>query len=232
VLSGGSTPEATYSLLAEPDWRAAIDWSRAHVFFTDERFVPPGDDRNNYAMARRTLLSRVPVPPLQVFPVPTQARTAAVVAERYGVELARFFHAEAAGETPPKFDLILLGLGEDGHTASLFPGSPALDEGRAWVTWSKPGTVPPLVDRITMTYPVLNAARHVAFLVAGAEKAPALRDVLEGDLCRDCRPAAGVRPVEGSVTWFVDEKAARLLTRSDDVGKGVHEQPNPGRSRG
>ncbi len=207
----------TYTLLSQPDRAVEIAWPKTCVFFGDERFVPPGHAHSNYALARRTLLSRVPVLALQVFPVPTQAKTAAEAAARYDAELARFFSAEAERGEPPRFDLILLGLGEDGHTASLFPGAPALGVEDAWVTWSRPGSLPPPVDRITMTYPVLNAARRVVFLAAGANKAEALRDILEGHAVRDDRPAAGVQPADGTVTWLVDEEAARLLTRRRDT---------------
>ena len=221
ALAGGSTPEKTYTLLAEPDRRDAIAWEKTYVFFGDERFVPPGHADSNYEMAGRTLLSRVSVPRSHVFPVPTEARTVAEAAAEYGLELARFFGTAAGGDSPPRFDLVLLGLGEDGHTASLFPGSPALDVKDAWATWSQPGTLPPRVDRITLGYPVLNAARQVAFLVAGKKKATALRDVLEGNATRHDRPAAGVQPTDGTVTWLVDANAAGLLARTSGVKETV-----------
>ena len=214
VLSGGATPEKTYKLLAEPAWSTAFDWSKTYIFFGDERFVRSGDVRSNYRMARNALLIRVPVPPSQVFPIPTQASAAAEVAAKYAAELARFFSPDADQKAPPRFDLILLGLGEDGHTASLFPGAPALRADDVWVTWSRPGALPPPVDRITLTYPVLNAARHVVFLVSGVKKAAALRDVLEGEATREDRPAGGVRPTDGTLTWLVDEEAAKLLQSS------------------
>jgi len=213
VLAGGSTPEKTYGALAEPDRARAVDWSKTFVFFGDERLVPPDHAWSNFAMAHRTLLAQAPVPASHVFAVPTVGNTAAEAAAAYAETLRRFFSA-TANDPPPRFDLILLGLGEDGHTASLFPGSPALRGDDAWVTCSPPGTLPPPVDRVTMTYPVLNAARHVAFLVAGQGKAAALRDVFEGRASRDVRPAVGVRPEHGTVTWLVDEDAATLLCRS------------------
>jgi len=162
-------------------------------------------------MAHRTLLARVPVPAAHVFAVPTVGHTAAEAAAAYAGTLRRFF-AAAASDVPPCFDLILLGMGDDGHTASLFPGAAALRVDDAWVTWSPPGTLAPPVDRVTMTYPVLNAARHVAFLVAGQSKAPALRDVIEGRANRDAQPAAGIRPTRGTLTWLVDDDAASLLS--------------------
>jgi len=213
VLAGGSTPERTYRVLGDTSRAAAIDWSRTVVFVGDERFVPFDDARSTFGMAHRTLLARVPVPSGQVFPIPTTGKSAAEAAEAYANQLARFISREAP-TAPPRFDLVLLGLGEDGHTASLFPGASALSVNDRWVTWSPPGTLPPPVDRVTMTYPVLNAARHVLFLVAGEKKAEALRDVIELDSPPPQRPAAGVRPVAGQLTWLVDEDAARLLSAS------------------
>jgi 6-phosphogluconolactonase len=210
VLSGGSTPEKTYSMLAQPALGADIDWSKTYLFFGDERFVPPDDVRSNYATARRSLLDRVAINDSNVFPVPTWGKSAAECAAAYDDDLAGFF-ATIRNGAPPRFDLILLGMAEDGHTASLFPDSPALEVEDAWVAWTPPGALPPPVERITLTYPVLNAAREVLFLVAGAKKAAALRDVLEGDAPRVQRPAAGVKPTDGSLTWIVDEGAAMLL---------------------
>ena len=142
--------------------------------------------------------------------MPTEAASPAVAAQAYAAELARFFAVDAAGP-PPTLDLVLLGLGDDGHTASLFPGQPALDERRAWVTWSPPGVLPPPVDRVTLSYATLNAARQVLFLVSGRKKAAVLRDVLAGSADPHERPAAGVRPTHGTVTWLVDADAASLL---------------------
>jgi 6-phosphogluconolactonase len=210
ALAGGSTPEATYRLLGEPERLNATPWAKTHLFFGDERFVPPEDQRSNFAMVQRSLLACVPVPRAQVHAVPTTLASAAESAAAYSDELARHFSASDRGV--PRFDLILLGLGEDGHTASLFPHAPALRITNEWVTWTPPGNLPPPVDRITLTYPVLNAGRHVVFLVSGAKKAPALHDVLEGKLLPEQRPAAGVKPYDGTLTWFVDADAAQLLT--------------------
>jgi 6-phosphogluconolactonase len=216
VLSGGSTPEKTYALLAQPDRMVAIDCSKTFVFFGDERMVPPEDPRSSFAMARKAFLDRVGLSDSHVFPISTEGRDAAQAAKTYAECLARFFSASPASG-PPRFDLVLLGLGEDGHTASLFPGAAALDVQDAWVTWSPPGTLPPSVDRVTLTYPVLNAARHVMFLVSGESKAAALRDVLEGHADRRERPAAGVQPADGTVTWLVDRDAAKLVSESYSV---------------
>ncbi len=212
ALAGGSTPKVTYGLMAQPARRIRIDWARTFLFLGDERFVPPDDPSSNFAMVRRTLLAPVPVPARHAFPVPTQLGTAAAAAAAYAATLAEEFAIGDRGG-PPRFDLILLGLGEDGHTASLFPGAASLSVSDRWVAATPPGTLPPPVERITLTFPVLNAARAVVFLVSGASKAEALRDVLEGRPSREERPAVGVRPADGTLTWLVDEAAAGRLTR-------------------
>jgi 6-phosphogluconolactonase len=212
VLSGGSTPEKTYALLAQADRASAIDWPRVYLFFGDERFVPASDPRSNYGMARKNLLARVPIPRTNVFPMPTQVHNASEAAAAYTQQLAEFF-SMSERTIPPRFDLIFLGMGRDGHTASLFPFSDALEVTDAWVTWTSPGIMPPPVDRITLTYPVLNAARQVVFLVSGKDKAVALRDVLQGQAPREDRPASGVQPVDGALIWLIDNQAARLLAQ-------------------
>ena len=213
VLSGGSTPEKTYRLLAARERSAQIDWARTFLFFGDERCVPPEDPASNFGMARRSLLDSVQVPQSNVFPTPTVGVSPAAGAAAYGHTMAQFFAIEPDTFPPPRFDLVLLGLGDDGHTASLFPGKPAVHVADQWVTWSPPGVLPPPVDRITLTFPVLNAARQVVFLVAGEKKAQVLREVLEDNPPADKYPAAGVRPVKGTLTWLIDELAASKLTR-------------------
>jgi 6-phosphogluconolactonase len=224
ALCGGSTPEKTYSSLARPEQSAAIDWSKTYIFFGDERFVPHGDPNSNFRMAQKSLLLHVPIPALHVFPVPTEWSSAAKAAEAYARELSNFFQESEPGrprprQSPrrvagdiPRFDLILLGLGEDGHTASLFPGSAALKVEDALVTWSLPGSLPPPVDRITFTYPLINAARNVMFLATGPQKAAILHDVLEGSAGREIYPAVGVQPHDGRLMWFIDRSAAKSLT--------------------
>lgn len=209
VLAGGSTPRKTYALLAAGEGEANIDWSRTFLFFGDERHVPHDDPKSNYRMAHEALLAIAPIASEQVLPIETSLATADACAEQYAAALVKFFGLPAG--TMPIFDLILLGLGDDGHTASLFPGAPALEVTDRIATWSPPGTLPPPVDRITLTYPALNAARQVMFLVAGANKAEALRDVVEGQAPLEKRPAAGIRPESGSLTWLVDSAAAGLL---------------------
>jgi 6-phosphogluconolactonase len=211
VLTGGSTPENTYILLADPQRPVPIQWSNTYLFLGDERFVDTADPRSNFGMIQRSLLSRISISPSHVFPMPLQMRSAAQAAAEYDKQLCEFF-STSDRTTAPQFDLILLGLGEDGHTASLFPRAHALDVGDVWVTWSPPGTLPPQVDRITLTFPVINAARQVAFLVSGKKKAIVVRDILEGWASREDRPAAGVKPLQGTVRWFIDKDAAQLLT--------------------
>jgi 6-phosphogluconolactonase len=213
VLSGGSTPEKTYRLLAEPERLTAAEWAKVSIFFGDERCVAADDPSSNFGMARRALLERVPVPLSNVFPMAMGETSPSACADAYGGSLARFFATEPDRFPLPRFDLVLLGLGDDGHTASLFPGKPALDVADRWVTWSPPGILPPPVDRITLTFPVLNAARQVLFLVAGEKKANVLREILEDDPPREKYPAAGIRPVGGRLSWIVDEPAASRLAR-------------------
>jgi 6-phosphogluconolactonase len=213
VLSGGSTPERTYSLLAAPPWSNRIDWPRTCLFFGDERFVSPDDPRSNYAMARRSLLSPLSLAADHVFPILTDKKTPAESAAAYAEVLGRFFNLPASAD-PPRFDLILLGLGDDGHTASLFPHARALEEKQAWATWSPPGVLPPPVERVTLTFPVLNAARQVMFLVAGVNKAQPVHKVIGGLASVAEAPAAGVKPERGAVTWLVDAAAASQLNTS------------------
>jgi 6-phosphogluconolactonase len=207
ALAGGATPRRLYALLADPrePWRARVDWSRTHVFFGDERHVHPDDPESNFGMARAALLGKVPVPPGQVHRVQAEDTDAEEAARAYEATLRDVFGL-APGERP-RFDLILLGLGADGHTASLFPGNPALDEQERLVA-------APWVDRlrthrITLTLPVLDAARAVVFLVSGEEKATRVADVLEGPGA--ALPAGRVRPAGGELVWLLDAPAAREL---------------------
>lgn len=204
ALSGGSTPKGLYSLLATDfTLRSSIAWDQAEFFWSDERHVPPDHPESNYRMAQDSLLSRVPVRGDRVHRVRAEQPDASVAAIAYEVEIRRAF--DTYGEIP-RFDLILLGLGADGHTASLFPGTPALDERSRLVTANH---VPSLgADRITMTYPLLNAARRILFVVAGSEKAAAVRAVLQPDPDAPVLPARLVRPEDGKVIWVLDRAAA------------------------
>lgn len=199
ALSGGSTPKAMFEKLAAArDIR--IDWDKIYFFWGDERFVPNSDPQSNYKMTRDALLSHVPAN--HVFPVPF-AETPALAAEAYENILHDFFPAL------PRFDLCFLGMGTDGHTASLFPGSEALEEKSRWVSPSKSMAGGP--ERITMTYPVLNHAAKVCFLVAGKDKAETLKNVLKAKASEKTLPAAQIKPDSGTLLWMIDKAAASLL---------------------
>jgi 6-phosphogluconolactonase len=204
ALSGGSTPRRVYELLAEDDYRAQVSWPGVHLFFGDERTVAPDHPDSNYRMANEALLSRVPIPAENVHRI-DGVGDAAAGASKYESELRAFF-GDAAW---PRFDLVMLGMGDDGHTASLFPGSAALGEQQAWVaanwvekfqTW-----------RITLTAPAINAARRVLFLVTGAGKAERLREVLKGERDPARLPSQLIRPRDGALEWLVDRAAASKL---------------------
>ncbi len=198
-LSGGSTPRRLYQLLSEAPFRDAMPWDRIHWFWGDERFVPPDHPDSNYRMAREALLSRATIPAANIHRVETSGDPADA-AGAYERTLKSYYQAEILDPARPLFDVELLGLGPDGHTASLFPGTKALDERRRWVA-EVVGAKPE--ERITLTYPVLESSRHTAFLAAGADKCEPLARVLAGD--REL-PAARVQPV-GELVWFVDEQA-------------------------
>lgn len=200
-LSGGSTPRRLYELLAARPYRDAFPWSRAHWFWSDERFVAHDDASSNYGMASRAMLSHTPVPSANIHSIPTTGVTAEAAADAYERELKAFYGSDHLDETRPLFDVVLLGLGEDGHTASLFPGSAALDEKMRWATTAEG---PNLKPRITLTYPVLESARDTAFLITGTEKRTALNQLLHGD---SSLPAGRLRPV-GNVWLFADAAAA------------------------
>jgi 6-phosphogluconolactonase len=208
VLSGGSTPRVLYSLLAS-EFRAQIPWANVQVFWGDERYVPPEDPRSNYLMAKETLLDHVACPPANIHPMPTHFPSAEVAARDYERTLRNHF-----GGKWPNFDLVLLGIGDDGHTASLFPGSLALAERTRWVVAAR-APVQPYV-RLTLTLPALTRTAAVYVLVAGAAKADAVRHVFEraGDWIK--YPAAGVRVAAESVIWWADREAAELVDEKRD----------------
>lgn len=212
ALAGGSTPEKTYEMLAQAENAERIQWDKVFCFFGDERFVSPENADSNFGMARKALLSRVPLPEANLFTVKTDAPTAKEAAADYERQISEFFGMKLL-EAPPAFDLILLGLGDDGHTASLFPGKTSLDARDRWVVETPPGTLPPPVDRITFTFPLINAAHHVVFLVSGAKKAEILRDVLESDPAHNDYPAANITPTQGFLTWLIDRDAASKLDK-------------------
>jgi 6-phosphogluconolactonase len=204
ALAGGGTPRLTYEILARSPFRELIPWQETHVFWGDERCVADDDPRNNARMARRALLDHVPIPPAQVHPMVCD-RSPREAAEGYEALLRGFF---AAG--PPRFDLVLLGLGDDGHTASLFPGISALEEQQRWVV--EVNAAGEGVQRLTLTVPAINQAALVVFLVTGSGKAPILRKVLEDATDPSRIPARLIRPA-GKLLWLVDRDAARLLQK-------------------
>jgi 6-phosphogluconolactonase len=205
VLSGGSTPQGLYRRLAQPDYRDEIPWEAVHIFWGDERCVPPDHPESNYRRAHETLIEHVAIPSDQVRRMQGEGEPG-MAARAYARELVDFFCGPH-----PRFDLVLLGLGEDGHTASLFPGSEAVEEEQRLVVAveAEYGSRP--TCRLTLTLPALRATRQVLFLVAGADKAPILARVLSGDAAD--LPAARVAPAAGEVTWLVDEAAARAIER-------------------
>jgi 6-phosphogluconolactonase len=205
VLSGGHTPQRTYELLAQPPYRDEVSWGQVHVFWGDERCVPHGDPRSNTRMARQALLDHVPIPSSQIHPMAC-SEAPREGAEQYEAMLHEFF-----GDQPPRFDLVFLGLGENGHTASLFPGTPVLEEQERWV--SEVYVAEQELYRVTLTTPLINQAAVVAFLVSGADKAGILREVLEEPADPQRLPAQLIRPTEGELHWLVDEEAGGLLRR-------------------
>jgi 6-phosphogluconolactonase len=205
VLSGGTTPKAAYQLLASEPLRSQVDWSRVFVYFGDERCVPPGDPASNYRMAYDALLGAVPIPSENVFRMRGEIDPA-IAANEY----ASLIRANLGGR--PQFDLVLLGLGENAHTASLFPGTPPDLDDNALVR--AVNVASQNMWRITLTPEAINAARGVVFAVEGAAKAPALHAVLEGPRDAVQWPAQIVQPSHGTLTWLVDEAAARNLNET------------------
>jgi 6-phosphogluconolactonase len=207
ALSGGSTPRNLYNLLAT-NARNSLPWDRMYFFWGDERHVSPTDKDSNYRMAKEAMLEKVPVPPANIFRVPAENSNANLAAEEYEKTMRKFFGL-ADGQVPV-FDLILLGLGPDGHTASLFPGTAALQEKDKLVVanWVEKFNT----HRITFTLPVINAARCVAFVVSGMDKASALQAVLQSDAPGEKYPAKLVHPANGKLIWLVDRAAASALS--------------------
>jgi 6-phosphogluconolactonase len=203
ALSGGSTPKAMFQILAEKPFADSLPWRSIHFFWGDERCVSPDHAESNYRMANETLLSKVPVPRENIFRIPAEDEDHERAAAIYSETLQTFF-----GKEQPDLDLVFLGMGADGHTASLFPGTTALCAGG--------GAAANYVDklqswRITLTADAINRARNVIFLVAGADKAPALKEVIEGPRNPKQYPSQLIMPSHGALLWMVDEAAAKLL---------------------
>jgi 6-phosphogluconolactonase len=207
ALAGGSTPKRLYELLAKPEWAGRVKWSALEIFWGDERYVPADDPLSNYRMTNEALLKHVPVPSAQVHRVPTEIAPATKVAEAYEQTITRVFGSASI----PHFDFVLLGLGTNGHTASLFPHSPMLHDQRLVVAdyvnevnmW-----------RITMTARLINAARLIAFLVTGPDKSDVLHDVLYGPRDPERLPAQLITPEQGRLVWLVDKAAAARLPQT------------------
>lgn len=207
ALAGGSTPRLLYRLLATPEWRGRIDWTAAHVYFGDERCVAPEHPDSNYGMARESLLQHVDIPAEQIHRIEAEDPDHAAAARRYANVLQRHLPrspAHGAG----RFDLVLLGLGPDGHVASLFPDSAILGEHEAWAAAVHVDKL--RAWRISLTYPVINAARHILLVVAGDNKAAIVKDVLVKARGASPYPASRLRP-EGEIEWYIDHAAASLL---------------------
>lgn len=205
ALSGGNTPKKLFSLLSSDSYLSQIDWTLAEIFWVDERCVPPDDPESSYHMARETLLRAVPIPATQVHRMPADRPDRDAASLAYTLEMQRVFGTNGI----PAFDLVQLGMGPEGHTASLFPHQPSLHETTRLVM---PVSVPkPPPDRLTVTPPLLNAAHNVLFLATGADKVDALRAVIEGPFNPDEYPAQIVRPPGGEVTWMVDTAIAGKL---------------------
>lgn len=208
ALSGGSTPRLLHQTLAQPPYREAMEWDKVWVFFGDERSVPQDHPDSNYHMALETLLSCVPIPASQVFPMFDPRLDAAENARRYARQLVEQL---PQAEGWPVFDLVLLGMGDDGHTASLFPGTTILSESEAAVAAAYVDKL--ATWRVSLTYPALNHARHIAVMVAGAAKAETLRAVAQ--TAPGTFPIQGVTPLNGELHWFADRAAAALLPEGE-----------------
>ena len=207
VLSGGSTPRLLYEELARQPIAKRIDWQKTHLFWGDERYVPKDNPESNFALAFQSLIAKVDVPPANIHRIVTESRSAHAAAEAYEKTLRRFFRPTAGSEEDtyfPSFDLVLLGLGRDGHTASLFPGDAALEEKYRWVVAVDGASASPPVPRITLTFPVLNKARCVIFLASGSNKREVFQRIVNNPETAPY-PAARVRP-SGRLLWFIDER--------------------------
>jgi 6-phosphogluconolactonase len=214
ALSGGSTPRAMLALLAEDPFADTVPWSAIHFFWGDERCVPPDHPESNYRMAFEALLSRVPVPEQNIHRIRAELEPERA-ADQYEIELTLFFLSKGISPTAPltnvpRFDLVMLGMGPDGHTASLFPGTTALHVDDRVVVANYVEKLK--AHRITLTAATINNARNVMFVAAGADKADALKNVIEGPAQPDTYPSQLIRPKSGSLLWMVDQAAAQLLS--------------------
>lgn len=222
ALAGGSTPRRTYELLGQPPLSGQVYWEAVHIFFGDERSVPPDHHDSNFKTAHETLLSRVTVPEAQIHRMEGERQDLEKAATEYEATLAESFDLTVESG-PPRFDLVMLGMGEDGHTASLFPHTRALDEARAWVVAND---VPQKATRrLTLTAPVLNAARCVMFTVAGDDKAEPLHAVLEGPRNPQQFPSQLIAPESGDLLWLIDQAAAARLSLTPGHPSNLRNSP-------
>lgn len=201
-LTGGSSPEGLYRLLASDPYRESWPWKHIHVFWGDDRHVPPNDPHSNFGAARRLLLEHVPIPSGNIHAMPTSAASPEEAARQYETELHRFYDAERLDPRRPVFDVVLMGLGTDGHTASLFPGQASLEEKDRWVVGVTEAGLAPFVPRVTLTYPALAATREMLFLVDGDGKRQVMRQVLAGADLPATRAYAW-----GNLVWLVTREA-------------------------
>ena len=202
ALSGGSTPKRLYQLLAAKPLIDAVPWERVHIFFGDDRFVAWDDPNSNYGMANEAMLSHVPLPKANIHGIAFKG-SMADAAQAYERELKSYYGSDTLDPKRPLFDIVLLGMGPDGHTASLFPGKPALQVRDRWVTEVPVPGLNPQVPRVTLTYPALHSAKSTAFVAAGADKTVMMKRVLSGD---EALPSAHIKPV-GELIWFIDRAA-------------------------
>lgn len=207
AFSGGHTPQRMYEILAQKDIRDKIPWDKTFVFWGDERCVPPDHPSSNQLMLRRLLLAHVNIPEQNVFPISGNLPPGEA-AQEYETILHKFFT-----NRHPGLDLVLLGLGENGHTASLFPGTPALNETQRWATDVYVAELK--MHRVTLTAPFINLAKKIVFLVSGRSKALVLKEVREGPADPVRLPAQLIKPVEGELVWLVDQEAGSMITQSN-----------------
>lgn len=208
VLTGGSTPKGLYELLASDEWRSRIEWSKVHLFWGDERFVPATDPQSNYGMAKAALIDHLQLPSANIHRIITENTTPESCANAYEEDIRTFFKAPPG--VFPSFDFVLNGMGSNCHVLSLFPGRPTIHEKSRLVISDYIPEVS--MDRITMTAPLVNAAREVVMLVAGKDKAKALQEVLDGPVNVDEKPAQLINPKHGPLIWMVDQDAAAQLS--------------------
>jgi 6-phosphogluconolactonase len=207
VLTGGSTPKGLYELLASEEWRSRIEWAKVHLFWGDERFVAATDSQSNYGMAKKALIDHLTIPAENIHRVVTENTTPEICAEAYAADIRGFF--DVAAGVFPEFDFVLNGMGSNRHVLSLFPGRPTIHEKSKLVVADYIPEVS--MNRITMTAPLVNAAHQVVMLVAGDDKAEALKDVLYGAKDVNAKPAQLIAPKSGQLTWMLDKDAAAQL---------------------